>query len=257
MRQLLILGFHCEVYRREPRCRVYVNDILLDEFNIPQTTSIDTRTYTKLDPVWASREQFELESNTLFLKYLEFDHLDEKSLDIRIEISNDDNNHTNGFMTRYTRMILAQCWVAPVKVWEQFDKIYDRWKFSLHNLHRWQNSTNYIAQYYSGQRNYVFDNLVLLADMHFPDIELQPCSDQQKKDRVYNYEHHPRMWQMSPSEWCIGSSGYIHLPLTKKLGFWRHRDDRRRGWWKWSKTDNAKNLYDKYKQYEDTRSIDQ
>jgi hypothetical protein len=37
MRQLLMLGFYCEVYKREPLCRVYVNDVLLDEFNIPHT----------------------------------------------------------------------------------------------------------------------------------------------------------------------------------------------------------------------------
>ena len=34
MKYLLVVGFHCDVYRREPRARLFFNDKLIDEFNI-------------------------------------------------------------------------------------------------------------------------------------------------------------------------------------------------------------------------------
>jgi hypothetical protein len=60
MRQLLMLGFYCEVYRREPLCRVYVNNVCVDEFNIPHTPNNNSWNLDKqLDPaVWNLEEQF-------------------------------------------------------------------------------------------------------------------------------------------------------------------------------------------------------
>ena len=34
MRYLLVVGFYCDVYRREPQARLFFNDQLIDEFNI-------------------------------------------------------------------------------------------------------------------------------------------------------------------------------------------------------------------------------
>ena len=257
MRQLLVLGFYCEVYRREPLCRIYVNDILLDEFDIPHTPIINTwGSEVHLDPAYWSRDQIELKSNPLFFKFLELDDAGENSMDIRVEIQNNDNNYANGFMTRYSRVKFRQCWLAPVKMWEEFDQIQDRWKFDRKKR---QNKINYIVQYYPGRRNYVFDNFMIYADMHFPDIKQQPLSDQCKKGVIYNGHFHPQLWKEYPDEHWVGSSGHYRLTLVKKLGFWRHSTDRRRGWWKLAKisVNNVKDLYDKYKQYEDTRSIDQ
>ena len=258
MRQLLILGFYCEVYRREPLCRIYINDVLVDEFNIPHTTrkKIDVGSFC-LSPKHYGVEQFDLESNTPFLKYLEFDHLGDH-LYLRIEISNNDNNYTNGFMTQYTRVMLSQCWLAPTKFWKEFEQIKDRWKYSAKNWHKWQNSTNYIAQYFTGHKNCVFNNHIQQIDMYFPDIIQLPLSNEERKPYCSNYQDLPQMWQTFPGRYWTGSSGYFHLTLMKKLGFWRHSTDRRRGWWKISQLhiNMIKNLYDKYKQYEDPRSID-
>ena len=57
MRQLLMLGFYCEVYKKEPLCRVYVNDVLLDEFNIPHTPrkKIEWNSDIILDPKFFNR----------------------------------------------------------------------------------------------------------------------------------------------------------------------------------------------------------
>ena len=247
MRQLLMLGFYCEVYRREPLCRVYVNDVLADEFNIPHTPKIDAWTPDmKLDPAFWSPEQYQLQSDPPFFKLLELDDAGEKFIDIRVEIQNSDNNYANGFMTRYSRVMFRQCWLAPVKIWERFDQILDRWKYSLKNWHKWQNNP---AHYFAGLRNRVFDNLALHSDMNFPGITQQTESKEQ--------QDLPQYYKECPNEHWTGTSGHFHLTLAKKLGFWRHSTDRRRGWWKLSLIKNVKDIYDKYIQYEDPRNTNQ
>jgi hypothetical protein len=256
MRQLLMLGFYCEVYRREPLCRIYVNDVLVDEFDIPHSPFKDSSTPDmKLDPTHWTKEQLLLQFNPPFLKFLELDDAGKRSLDLRVEIQNNDNNYANGFMTQYSRVMLCQCWLAPVKVWEEFDQIADRWKFSKRN---WQKYFGYkkIINYYLGLRNNVVDSLAIYANLYFPDIVRTPRSTEQQKSYFSNYQNLPRIMQDEPARHWIGSSGYFHLTLVKKLGFWRHSTDRRRGWWKIAPLKNVKDLYDKYKQYEDTRSTD-
>ena len=264
MRQLLMLGFYCEIYRRQPLCRLYVNDVLVDEFNIPHTPRKDTFIYEKiLDPEFWTLMQYQLQVNPPFIKFLELDNAGVRSLDLRVEIQNNDNNYANGFVTQHTRVMLCQCWLAPVKVLEQFDQIKNRWKYSMHNWHRWHSYTNYtsytesIAKYYSGWRNYVLDNLAAYADMYFPGIDQQPQSIEQLKSLYSNYQDLPHLSQNSAMTHWIGSSGYFHITLTKKLGFWRPSTDRRRGWQKLSHIHNVMDLHNKYKNYEDTRSINQ
>ena len=253
-----MLGFYCEVYRREPLCRVYVNNILVDEFNITHTPRKDTWTPDmKLDPSYWSPEDYSMQSNTPFLKFIDFDDAGRKIVDIRIEIHNDDNNYANGFMTRHTRVMLSQCWLAPIKLWEDFDQICGRWKYSRCNWYNWHDHTESIAQYYSGLRNFALDNLATYADMHFTDITQQLWTKEQQKKSISNIQHLPRLWQYWPSRHWVGSSGHFNLTLKKKLGFWRHSTDRRRGWWKLSYFQDVKDFYDKYKDYEDTRSTDQ
>jgi hypothetical protein len=106
-------------------------------------------------------------------------------------------------------------------------------------------------------RNYALNNLAVFADMHFPDITQQLQSKEQLKLEHINYQDLPRQWQGTPNEYWTGSSGYWHLTLAKKLGFWRHSNDRRRGWWKLSTLDNTKDIYYKYTQHEDKRNSDQ
>jgi hypothetical protein len=253
-----MLGFNGEVYRREPLCRVYVNEMLVDEFNIPHTPrkDIEFEGNTILDPTVWSQEQYQLQANPPFLKYLELDDGGGHSLDLRVEIQNNDNNYANGFMTKHTLVRLSQCWVTPVKVWEEYEQIYDRWKFSRHN---WQKCFGYktCIGYYLGRRNFALENLAIHADMHFPNITQQLQSEEQLKSHYSNYQHQPQIWQEFPSQYWTGTSGYFHLILTKKLGFWRHSTDRRRGYWKLSLINNVKDLHDKYKSYEDTGNINQ
>jgi hypothetical protein len=233
-----------------------VNDVLVDEFDIPHTPRKDSLPpEMQLDPAIAKKKN-KVILNTLFLKCLEFDDADQRSVDLRVEIENNDNNYANGFMTQHTRVMLNQCWLAPVKVWKQFDQIWYRWKFSRHN---WQKCFGYktCIGYYLGRRNVALDNLAIHADMHFPNITQQLQSEEQLKSHYSNYQHQPQIWQEFPNQYWTGTSGYFHLILTKKLGFWRHSTDRRRGWWKLSMIPNVKDLYDKYRSNEDKRNTDQ
>ena len=91
MRQLLILGFYCGVYKKEPLCRVYVNDVLLDEFDIPQSDKVAVET-DPMDPLKSHKQLQNFTTNPPFLKYIEFDDAGADSLDVVIKIHNDDNN---------------------------------------------------------------------------------------------------------------------------------------------------------------------
>jgi hypothetical protein len=136
-------------------------------------------------------------------------------------------------------------------VWEKFDQLRYRWKFNKHN---WPSDSKSFLKYYAGFRNRVFDNLAEYADVHFPDISQQLHSKEQLKLFFSNYQDLPQLWQDFPNAHWTGTSGYFRFTLVKKLGFWRHSTDRRRGWWKFSMIPNVKDLYDKYRSNEDQRS---
>jgi hypothetical protein len=230
MRQLLILGFYCEVYKKEPLCRVYINDVFVDEFNIPQCDKrqleIDPLDPDPLDPHI---------TNPLFLKYIEFDDADADSLDVVLKIKNDDNNHANGYMSKFTNIILSHVYLTSKKVLENIDNLLNNFKFCWKN---WNKLNRNIVDYYTySHRHRLFENFVHDAACNFPGIQLK--SDQY----VGQYK--------------IGSSGYFHFSLRKKLGFWRQSTNCRGGFWRLGSVHYMKYLYDKYKGYEDTRNTDQ
>ena len=239
MRQLLMLGFYCEVYRREPRCRVYVNDVLLDEFNIPQSDRVDIE-MDVLDPL-NSRKRLENEkTNPPFLKYIEFDDAGADSLDVVLRIQNDDNNYANGFMSRYTHITLSHLFLASKKVMENFDNLLNNFKFSRKN---WEKYNRDIVDFYIREnKNFIFENHVTNLN-HVTNIKLNFPSICLNSDEDVGF-------------YKIGSSGYYHLTLKKKLGFWQDSKNSSRGRWGLGYIDFVEYLYDKYKQHEDQRSTD-
>lgn len=235
MRQLLMLGFYCKVYRRDPLCRIYINDILVDEFNIPHTPkikNINNENKAVLDPYYFDKETFEFESSPLFCKFIEFNDQHEKNLDIRVEIHNDDNNYSNGFMTKNTQIIFSYCYLLSTKVLKLLNRIKYQWKFNKNSCFK-KYDLKKILNFYTGKKAEIVNNLVNGADLIFPD----------------SIQH-----RTATSKSWIGTSGYFHLKLKKKLGFWRHNTDNRKGIWRAGLIDIAGYLCDKYKQYEDQRS---
>ena len=261
MRQLLILGFYCEVYRREPLCRVYVNDILIDEFNIPHTpcthndiTDAQSSSTMLLGPNFFDRKKFLFDSGIPFLKYIEFDDSYFEEVNIRIEILNDDNNYSNGFMTKGTRIMLPFVFLLSKKVLCRINDIKNNWKFS-NKSYRLDDKKN-IDIFYSGRKNHIFANLGINMISNFPDVSRQQRPAEKIKPYCNNWQDLPSESYNCPAFHWFGSSGYFYLTAKKKLGFWRHSTDLRKGRWKIGIVEAVKYIYDKYKQYENPRSTD-
>ena len=245
-----MLGFYCEVYRREPLCRVYVNDVLLDEFNIPHSP------YKKIDypslflnPNYNNSDVIKIKNNALFYKFIEFDCSDSNLLDIRIEVINDDNNYNNGFMTKYTKIMLSQFYVIPKGILNALNLLKSRWKFSTDNWYKLHGKTKPVTFFYAGSRN-IIENFACSINIHFPGIVQSPVHSNNEQ----KYHHLPRIWSDDPTKIFIGSSGYFQSNLKKKMGFWQHASDTRKGYRRFNYNVVVKDLYDKYLQYEDQRS---
>lgn len=121
MRYLLIIGFYCNVYRKEPLARIYINNQLIDEFNVEHHTDrctgkIDefTKKIHPLQPYhWDLRNKIEFE-NRPPLKFYEIDiDKNQTHLNISIHIKNSDSNYTNGFLTKSTTLQLRYLTLFP------------------------------------------------------------------------------------------------------------------------------------------------
>ena len=114
MKYLLVVEFLCEIYRKEPRARIFLNDQLLDEFFIQQNSSNNTSIPLSPAPLITtinSLQEFGLRKAKIF----ELDIPNSlNNVAIKIEIENNDNNYTNGFMTRYTQVILEHFYLIPL-----------------------------------------------------------------------------------------------------------------------------------------------
>jgi hypothetical protein len=234
MRQLLILGFYCEVYRREPLCRIYVNDMLVDEFNIAQCYQVQAKV-DPLDPSYNEKRLQHFITNPPFLKCIEFDDAGADSLDVVLRIQNDDNNYANGFMSKYTYIVLSDIYLISKKVLENIDSIVNYYKFNRKNWRKY--NANTIDYYAYSHRPELIENFTRYAACNFPDIRLE-------SNQGINAHR-------------IGTSGSFHLSLVKKLGFWRTGNSNFKGVWGLGRDNIVKYIYDKYKNYEDTRTTDQ
>lgn len=122
MRYLLVVGFTCEVYRREPRARIFVGDRLVDEYYISHETdrlTIERKKFIEnhhaLQPIPRNTIPERELKNFPDLKFYEVEveqNLDQ--IEIKIEIGNNDNNYLNGFMTHSTFVKLQVCYFFPL-----------------------------------------------------------------------------------------------------------------------------------------------
>lgn len=120
MRYLLVVGFSCDVYRQEPRARIFVGDQLIDDFHIPHTPD-NLRAINKfftnlhlLQPFSVSEADNVIIKNRPPLRFYELDINEEiKNLTLSINIDNSDSNYSNGFMTSSTLIKLKTCAFFP------------------------------------------------------------------------------------------------------------------------------------------------
>lgn len=122
MRYLLVVGFACNVYQREPLARIFVGDRLVDEFVIQH--HIDTFTareefFFKNKHSLQPFPQHEISNMCIEtfppLQMYELEMYDDLyQVKLRIEIENEDSNYSNGFMTASTLIQLQVCHFFPM-----------------------------------------------------------------------------------------------------------------------------------------------
>ena len=155
MRYLLVVGFACDVYRREPRARIFVGDKLIDDFYIPHTpdnlSAAQKNFFTTLhllQPFSGLKLQNFLIKNFPPLRFYEVD-IDKriKNLILRINIDNSDSNYSNGFMTKSTLIKLKIFYFFPFekRVLLRLKEIRDKNRISK----------NY--SWYRSNKNYIYD----------------------------------------------------------------------------------------------------
>jgi len=241
MKYLLVVGFACDVYRREPRARLFFNDQLVDEFNIQhQPENKDLK-----HPVLEMKHPLEPISLTIFKEYynkslpiLRFYELDVddqlKQSSIRIDIDNDDTNYANGFMSRSTLLKFKVLSLFPLD-----RKIYEWFKEKKNN----QRNSNKYAWY---QRNYTNTFFTECQNMYNTMIWIETNGQKIQGDITGRPCLHHN----------IGGSGSLHLELIKKYGILLTRFlDPMRPWI--YRIDNIFHdaIYDKYEQHANQGNI--
>ena len=155
MKYLLVVGFACDIYRQEPRARIFVGDKLIDEFYIPHHKDILPNVIKEfqqnkhiLQP-FSRIEEFNIQINNFPpLRFYEVE-IDTtlNQAELRIEIKNSDSNYTNGFITNSTLIKLQLCYFFPLH-----QKLLLRFK-GIRNKNR--QTQNYA--WYRLDKNYIFD----------------------------------------------------------------------------------------------------
>jgi len=203
MRYLLVVGFSCDVYRKEPIARIFVGNKLIDEFYISFSkdnigkaiTDYFSKIYSPILQPSSVRDFPDLiiMKNHPILRFYEVE-IDEKikHLTLRINIDNSDSNYCNGFMTNSTLIKFKICYFFP------FDK---RVLFRLKEIrNKNQNSINYA--WYKSKKNFLFD--LTLNGMYCKEI------DEQK------FEDNSKILHLSTRS--IGTNVNFICQLTKKYG---------------------------------------
>ena len=83
MINILALGFYCDIYKKSPNVRLFLNDTFIDEFDIDPFSSLD--------------------AGMPSIKLYQINLVDAVgTYNIKLQIKNNDSNYNNGFMTKST-----------------------------------------------------------------------------------------------------------------------------------------------------------
>ena len=109
--------------------RIYADNYLIDEFSLDRDIKLtscninDMPEYTsRIGPSYYSRVTFF--PDTMFMYEINEKYLTDR---IRIEVRNDQNNHTNGFMTEFAYFRFNKIWLMPKRFlkyasWKRIDQ---------------------------------------------------------------------------------------------------------------------------------------
>ena len=189
------------VYKKQPVARFYINDTLIDEHEL-----------TNSDFSAPLQDKIPLGKCARVIKF----HTSDEIIDIKIGISNQDSNFTNGFMTKSTLVNLSSLYVVTEHVLGKIGNI--RQNFKL------KNDEN-------------VDKKIIVNFARCIDINFAGCpvpKEHEKRTHVYT----------------VGGNGEYRLQLRKKLGFWLRKQDYEHGIYNLGHARVVELLADKYNNYE-------
>lgn len=197
MKYVLILSFRAQIYRYEPRVRVYFRDAMIDEFHVPEHKFDDPKKPTIHAYVVEVPKEL-------------------KEAEIKLKILNHDNNWTNGFMTKDTNIWLEEIHFFPEPLMNNLYQFYPD-KRNIHENFR-NMRINVLGNSRSHDKNALFD---LIEYVSFHRIE-----------GLHNGEEVQQIRHLK-----FGGSGFYSVKLYKKYGilipknmqhprkFWIHRPE--------------------------------
>ena len=233
MKYLLVVGFYCNVYRKEPQARLFVGDKLIDEFNIKHCIDKDYISFEFFKDYHTLQPRNRETSNSLLIKTmpnLQFYEIDVKKkqdlLELRIDINNNDNNYNNGFMTKSTLLQLRIFSFFPLnkKILLRLKKI--NYKNRLTKNYAWEGCI----------KNAIFD----LTSNDF----------QWNKENGQIITNTPGNLL---KKYYIGGSGCFKCELVKKYGMFIAKLKKP---YRYSLDYSIIYFYDKYQQYANQRNTD-
>lgn len=139
MKQVLLLSLACSLYRRSPQIRLYINDNFIDEFELTHTidqehadkvlmsnNSIENDLHPTMYGFGDRKRNFIMQNS--FSKIYEIN--DTVLYKIKLDIKNDDNNYTNGFMNKTTLIYPTFLTMVPLKIFNDADGYAQKYKFN-------------------------------------------------------------------------------------------------------------------------------
>jgi len=157
VKSLIFLALGSSIYKKKAVARLYCNGILFDEFEIvDQLDQIKEISFDQLDSAKGSIKEFFTVDNMKNYRVYETELPEEG--DIQIDIINDINNYSNGFMSRYTKVRLDYINIIPEIVFKNLSADHcDKWFFrKRHFLKDIKSVKTYYKQRYTMLQNMVY-----------------------------------------------------------------------------------------------------
>ena len=256
MNHILCLGFNTQKYRYDPFVRISINGRFLDEFEVDagqvegtqdskgwdkdrllfskKYFEIKKRDYRGRETEWTKDSYKDAINSKIKLKFYELPYsVLRNKVNLQIDVKNEDNNYTNGFMTKSTYLYFSACFLLPKIYFRDLHKFWDNLKrdysFSRHNR-KYFKDTLRIRKYYKRR--------LLICYNHTENVRWLDSNNKETKGEV---------------GW-VGGNGTYNIELYKKHGLWTSYYPVPIGYPKLGEWELAKALSDKYLKYENKRS---
>ena len=213
MSYILCLGFKSIIYKELPTVRLSINQHFIDEFSVDSNNK-----NTDIKNIWVYNDDFDnfkkscyleniyswyeknIKFNDVFSRDISFRFfeinesiiLDKDKNNICIEVFNNDNNHTNGFMTNSTLLLIPIIYMIPKSFLKDYEKNIKEFLYDQQKLRNSQDKINEIKNYYKNK------------NLHF--FALHGKSAQKKIKKEYNMTNE----DFNSFEW-IGGNALINL----------------------------------------------